>query len=162
MTITRTSQFGKVALALWYLLASTNLVFVVLDHIIPATKQVASVDFPCAHHDCGCKTAEQCRLQCCCFPKRDPQQELCHLPARHEATPAATQEPVTIKISYLSVAQCAGHGPQTGLPGAQKLQPHLPVRQYVASVQERPVQLPLPVPLVVASVVLDPPDKIPI
>jgi hypothetical protein len=27
-----------------------------------------ALDYPCAAHQCGCRSAEQCRTDCCCFP----------------------------------------------------------------------------------------------
>ncbi|MGQ3685709.1 MAG: hypothetical protein ACUBOA_12010 [Candidatus Loosdrechtia sp.] len=26
-------------------------------------------EFPCKDHDCGCKSADDCRTNCCCFPQ---------------------------------------------------------------------------------------------
>lgn len=37
----------------------------------------ADADFPCAGHDCGCLTAEDCRTDCCCFPVTRPAARSC-------------------------------------------------------------------------------------
>jgi len=142
--------------AAWYLLASTNLPAFALDQLLPQTKTLVAADFPCAHHDCGCKTAEQCRLRCCCHPKptvKSPSGQSCHLP--HQA-------PRTVRVSYLSTRYCETDQTQPDALTLHKLEPHLPVRPYVALGQESLSQLRLTGPLVVASVFLDPPDKIPI
>ena len=110
----------RCVLAGWYLLASTNLPAFALDQCIPQTKTIASADFPCAHHDCGCKTAEQCRLRCCCHPKpsvQQPVQQLCHLPHH---------QPRTIRISYLSALDCEGGQTHPEALAAHKMDPHLP------------------------------------
>lgn len=33
----------------------------------PANDRESSEPFPCQHHQCGCRTAEQCWKKCCCF-----------------------------------------------------------------------------------------------
>jgi hypothetical protein len=139
----------------WYLLASNNLVYVGLDWLAPQTKTIASADFPCAHHDCGCKTAEQCRLHCCCHPQvRQPSASgaMCHL---------AQESPKTVRVSYLSEAQCRGHH-DPAQPSLHKLDPHLPLT--AAPLLARAVAHSLSVcrTTVRLGIFADPPDKIPI
>lgn len=41
---------------------------------LPQPAAVAVVDsepFPCEHHGCGCRTADQCRRHCCCFTESE-------------------------------------------------------------------------------------------
>lgn len=33
----------------------------------PRAGRIAGIDFPCEFHNCGCDTAQQCRINCCCF-----------------------------------------------------------------------------------------------
>jgi hypothetical protein len=148
-------RYGRLVLALWYLLSSTNLVSAGLDWLIPQTKTIASADFPCAHHDCGCKTAEQCRHNCCCHPQVRHQaanKAMCHL---------AQESPKTIRVSYLSEARCRGHHDPTQ-PSVHKLDPHLPLTRSMllasATVRRHPVRS----DTTQLGVFADPPDKIPI
>jgi hypothetical protein len=83
-------------MAAWYATAATGLLFPLLDRLAPITK-IAKGDFPCATHDCGCATAEQCRTQCCCFPN-EPSPEGC--PSCHEEKAVA--------VTYLSALKCSG------------------------------------------------------
>lgn len=146
---------SRLLLAGWYLLVSTSLPAVIVDHVVPLTKQVALLDFPCAHHDCGCKTAEQCRLRCCCHltpPAKAQAGTQCAL--RHEA-------PGTVRVSYLSEVRCKGL-PDPGHPSLGKLDPHLPPaasnRLVAVAARPHPVQK----HIVSRFVFVDPPDKIPI
>jgi hypothetical protein len=149
------SRIGWLVLAGWYTLASTGLVYEALDVIAPQTKTVAAADFLCAHHDCGCKTAEQCRLHCCCHPQ-----------VRHQATNGAIchlahESPKTVRISYLAEARCKGH-PDPTQPSSHKLDPHLPLTRAMllasATVRRHPVRS----DTTRLSVFATPPDKIPI
>jgi hypothetical protein len=163
MIMPRASRISKLALAFWYVLAFTNLPAFALDQLIPQTKTIASANFPCAHHSCGCKTAEQCRLHCCCFPKRQPHgmcrlHEQRHGPAEH----AAGRQPATVKVSLLSVAQCTGHSPASGALGGQKLEPHLPMASVMIAAAESPRRLAWDVSTVSSAVFRDPPDKVPL
>ena len=143
-------------LAGWYLLASTNLPAFALEQLIPQTKTVASADFPCAHHDCGCRTAEQCRLRCCCHPTRRqplPSHALCRLP--HESRPQI------VHVSYWSEAQCKGHSDRNHLL-SQRLDPHLPVTATVSMVAEIPETHALSEQPPIRQAFRALPDKIPI
>ena len=123
-------RLGRLGLAAWYALLSTNLL-AGRELIAPLTKRVASIDVPRAHHDCGCKTAEQCRLHCCCHPQITPRSRptsLCHLPHT---------QPMTVRVSYWSEARCRGHDRNNPLL-TQKLDPHLPVTERLVRIVERP------------------------
>ncbi len=163
MIIPRSLRISRLALALGYLLASTNLPAFALDRLLPQTKTIASADFPCAHHGCGCKTAEQCRLHCCCHPTRQPRgmcrlHEQRHGPAEH----AADRQPTTVKVSLLFVAQCAGHSPASGVLGDQKLEPHLPMASVMIAAAESPRRLAWSASTMDRAAFRDPPDKVPL
>lgn len=155
------SRISRLSVMLWYLLASTNLIFIVLDQVAPATKEVASFDFPCAHHDCGCKSAEQCRIHCCCQMKRQTEDSLCHLPTKRSVKHQEAEQIGRVRISYLSVAQCAGHS-QTTVTGVQKLQPHLPITHNVTCARESSSRFPTTDPALFPHLFRNLPDKIPI
>lgn len=146
--------YGRVALSILYLAASTNLVALTLDSVAPRTKVIASPDFPCASHDCGCRTAKQCRLRCCCHPKMPQQREgaLCHL--QHT-------KPLTVHVSHWSEARCRGH--HHGDPRSpQKLDAHLPLpnpSRVACAISWKPLVSRGTAP---HRVFLDPPDKVPI
>lgn len=38
---------------------------------ITFTVSATSGEFPCKDHNCGCKSASDCRTNCCCLPQRD-------------------------------------------------------------------------------------------
>ena len=61
-----------VFLAAWYLWLGLGIPFPAPAVVSSAEAAVAPVEFPCAGHDCGCGTAEACRLHCCCFPNQAP------------------------------------------------------------------------------------------
>jgi len=108
-------------LAAAYLLAVTPWLSVGagLAHAAPAGLHEA--DFPCAHHRCGCKSAEDCRTHCCCLSRRSgPKRTMvCPLDREHaHARPNA--------VSYFAAMRCAGHAPAAQLPGSVTLDPHLP------------------------------------
>lgn len=148
-------RYGRLLIALWYLLTSTNLVYAGLDWLLPQTKIVASADFPCAHHDCGCKTAEQCRLHCCCHPQVRQQAAsgaMCHL---------AHESPKTVRVSYLSEARCKGH-PDPAQLSLHKLDPHLPLTPAPVLVCALPPTPLSDTPQHPRSVCRTPSDKIPI
>lgn len=149
-------RYGRFLLAGWYLLVSTNLPVFVLDQFVHLTKTVASLDFPCAKHPCGCKTAEQCRLHCCCHPQFRQQTALtaiCHL----EHKP-----PMTVRVSYLSALRCTGHHPSDSSPTTQRLDPHLPVAASLVMVAAVSRRYPISEPSVRVSIFASAPDKVPI
>jgi hypothetical protein len=92
-----------VALGLWYLLFSTNAVFLALDWIAPPAKPTAEADSLCANQGCGCD-AEQCAVRCCCFPELSEQLD----PASSDSTGKQRGESSVSKASYLSAAACSG------------------------------------------------------
>ncbi|UCF80131.1 MAG: hypothetical protein JSV08_06315 [Acidobacteriota bacterium] len=92
-----------VALGLWYLLFSTNAVFLAFDWIAPPAKPTAEAGSLCANLGCGCD-AEQCAVQCCCFPELSKPSD----PAPSDGTGKQRSEPGVSKASYLSAAACSG------------------------------------------------------
>ena len=148
-------RYSRLLLAFWYCFASTNLVYAALDWLAPKTKTVVSADFPCAHHTCGCKTAEQCRLHCCCHPQvRQPSASgaMCHL---------AQESPKTVRISYLSEARCRGHH-DPAQPSLHKLDPHLPLTSSALLARGTARPHPIRHDTIRLGVFADPPDTIPI
>ena len=61
-------RLGALLLAALHFVVSTDVGFAALDWLAPAVKSVAVADFPCAEHDCCCKSREECAKHCCCFP----------------------------------------------------------------------------------------------
>lgn len=63
--------FGlKYFLVVWLAILATGLnapLECVLNELISQSRQL---DFPCADHECGCKTAHDCQTRCCCFPPK--------------------------------------------------------------------------------------------
>src|SRR5579872_5866002 len=55
-----------------------------------ARKETAGVPFPCQDHPCGCRTAEQCWKNCCCFT---PAERLAWAKAHHVTPPAYAEQP---------------------------------------------------------------------
>jgi len=126
------------ALALCYCFASTDAAWATLDRVAPLTKTIIEPDFPCARHNCGCRTAEQCLAHCCCEPEPKPQLSgHCASHAESVATTASKQEssalisdameqrPLTVRVSWLAAAECAGHASDRAMSGARSLDPHL-------------------------------------
>ena len=135
----------------WYAFAATGLLFEFLDLAAPRYKVVGTADFPCAHHDCQCRTAEECRNDCCCFPKE-----------MDSAPPCAScpSESRDVQVTHLSSTACRGGA---GDPAAQaKLKVHVPSGARLATFESVVAWLDesscRPHPPVHAS----PPDKIPI
>jgi len=129
----------------WYLCSAFGAVWDVVEVVKPRMKAVASADFPCAHHGCGCGTAEQCRLHCCCAPRTH-----------------AYAKPAAVRVTRLAVAQCAGHPDTSEVTNVPRLDPHLPVptatscaNQFVRS----PARV-TPTPL--QRLAADPPEKVPL
>ena len=151
-----TIHCGGLILAGWYLLVSTNMAFGLFDWIAPLTKTVTTLDFPCARHDCGCKTAEQCGASCCCFPQTTkPSSNPCH---RDHHEPVG---PVTVKTTYLSTANCSGQYPGDSSVGGHALDVH--ILAAASSVMPPETERALLFEHIESpSVLVDPPDKIPI
>lgn len=143
--------------AIWYGLSSTQVVYAVVDSVLPATKTIVSADVPCAHHDCGCQTAEQCRTQCCCFPKV----HVARVCVLHKES-HVHKEPVTVKVSYLSALRCRGHGHETASSTVSKLGPHLPPSALMPIAFEAPSTHLIVRETGLPRVFQDPPEKIPI
>ncbi len=150
-------RFRYLIIAVWYALSATPAPVVSFDLIAPRTKLVAQADFPCAHHDCACRTAEQCRLRCCCFPEtqRTPRQAASHLEDQQT-------QPIEVRISALSEAHCRGDGQETGYTLTSRLLPHLPLAEPDHIDSEPAVNLAFCFAASRVYVSLDPPDKVPI
>ncbi len=117
----------RLLLAAWYLAAATGAVPVLLDGLMPQTKVMAGADFPCARYACGRRTAEQCRLHCCCVPKRAAAGTYALAHAAHtDALPRA------VPVMRLVAAQCSGHTSDGAIAGSDRLIPHLPVAVWLA------------------------------
>lgn len=75
-------------LALLLLLAEGALPSLLAAHAAVAVRAgtpTETEDWPCRHHDCGCKTQEQCLTDCCCFKPR----RCCHEASAPEPQPGA-------------------------------------------------------------------------
>jgi hypothetical protein len=83
-----------IAFIAWYALSTTGIIFAAFDLVVSLAKTVTE-SFPCADHDCGCRTAEQCRTRCCCFPK-ETKGETCRSCSKR------------VRVTLLSTARCAG------------------------------------------------------
>lgn len=90
-----------VLVAVWYLLATSGLVFLALPD---QTKTVVTPTFRCAVHNCDCRTAEQCAESCCCFPMELAMGPGCPM----HADTAADAQPITVSVTAFAIATCAG------------------------------------------------------
>lgn len=149
-------RFSTLMFAICYLVVFTDVVFIALDKITPQTKTVTDTSFPCAYHDCNCKTAEQCRTHCCCFPK-SPKPTVCSFHQKHHEQNVG----VTIAVSYLSAAKCVGNFPDDSIINKN-------IDQYIPSdvSSMKPLHaigiFPIFEETIPTSVFKDHPDKIPI
>jgi hypothetical protein len=90
---------------------------------VPASKPNAGAPFPCQHHACGCRDAESCWRDCCCFT---PQEKLAWA-KRHGVTPPkfalAAAEGEANGKPVCCARQCclakSEHSRQAGEPAAQ-------------------------------------------
>lgn len=143
--------------SIWYLVTATSFIYTALDWVSPLEKVVSNANFPCADHDCGCKTAEQCLSNCCCDSTG-------YMPSAQRSSPEnhCAKKPITVKVTSISTAQCSGHHSGNHSVSFQRTGPHLLV------------QLPSVMPLSFTGraliennfihplVFVDSPDKIPI
>jgi len=107
-------------LAAWYFLASTNGLVGLLDVVAPLTKAVGGAEFPCAHHECACGTANDCATRCCCF-------EGSASPAHGETDGKAHAHPAEVHVSRVIASKCAGGIPVPGVGGgSHALDQHVP------------------------------------
>lgn len=148
-------RYERLVIAAWYLLASTNLVVAGAGWLRPQRATMASEEFPCAHHACGCRTAEQCRLYCCCHP-----------PTRRQTAPLSTcslthESPKPLRVNALLAARCQGH-PDPVQPSLHRLDPHLPVARSTLLARAVEGRLFVDQPIDHFAVRSDPPDKVPI
>ena len=103
---------GVYVLALWYVLISTQLLFVMMDAVGPVVvvEQTAS---HCAAKGCGCDVTDLNRI-CCCTGKT--------VGESHGAQFEPIVSDVTTTLSYLAASFCAGNFPdEDGLKSARSL-----------------------------------------
>ncbi len=83
--------------------------------------QIAHIneDFPCAHHQCACKNALQCKLKCCCFKKGFGAPENGH----------ENQIARNVGDCWLAVDRCDSHQ-QDAFTSAPKFEPHVPLEDF--------------------------------
>jgi hypothetical protein len=143
-------------LTICYAGVATNFAFFALDWVAPMTKTVFRPDFPCAGHDCGCKTAEQCQTQCCCFPK------VAQKPACPSCTSHESDGPITVRVTYLSAARCSGQISGDDHTGMKKIDWHLPPVASLTIPQQIPEKVAFPEDDIPLDVFAVPPDKVPI
>ena len=98
-----------------YLTGALNLTLLGISG--PSFTQASTADFPCAGHNCGCRTKEQCQTACCCFPKLRNQQlkatGCCSIHDGPTTTPAET---------IVTAPPCGGK--ETSPRALQRLLPH--------------------------------------
>jgi hypothetical protein len=94
-----------------------------------------SPDYPCAGHQCGCRTAEHCLAACCCFPMRRMQtpattpdssgeMRAADVSGSNRATASASRLSPSVQLSpladvavrgqptaFIQSLKCAGGGP---------------------------------------------------
>lgn len=157
MLCKRLKHAGVVCLTLWYFGVSTNVIYSVFDSIIPQVKTVASLDFPCASHNCGCQTAEKCRSHCCCFPVAAQSVVESHCKAEPKQ-----ENPITIKVSSFSAAHCDGQSAEDQSLAGQGVAPHLLSSPISIAMHLKPANGFLVNDLTPASVYAGLPDKVPI
>lgn len=148
--------FSIFIFAVCYLIFSTGIAFIVLDKILPQTKTLTDTSFPCAYHDCGCKTAEQCRTNCCCFPKPFKQ-----VTSTSQSDRWKQNGSTTIDISYLSTIRCSGNYPDYTIL-TKKINQYIP--STIPSVEHINIIDMLTVfqDTIPCSIFQEPPDKVPI
>jgi hypothetical protein len=117
--------------------------------------QVDSHDYPCAHHQCGCQSREQCLLHCCCKDKHAK-----HMGHAKPPVQAAEQKPV--RASFLAALACRGEEPVASFTAGRTLGPHLPPAIAHPDSPLAPI-FRLPVPFVpIDSHPAEAPEKVPI
>ena len=144
-------------ISILYLFSATNIIYIALDWVAPLVKVVYSTDFPCAAHDCGCKTAEQCLSNCCCVSTG-------HMLSAQRSSPEdhCAKKPITVEVTYISAAQCSGHHLGNHNVSFQKTGPHLCVRaSFVMPLSRTDYEL-VENDFTPPLVFVDSPDKIPI
>jgi hypothetical protein len=114
-------------LAIWYVVVSSMAFGFAIDRMGSAIKEVAALNFPCARHDCGCTTVEECRKRCSCHPSLVPVESSNHC---HEGPTL----PVAVRVSYWSKARCQGHQ-ALDASSLLKLDPHAFESQYAGHMQ---------------------------
>jgi hypothetical protein len=106
-----------VLLAGWYLFATSGAAFLALPL---RTKTVVDPSFRCATHACDCRTAEQCAAVCCCFPLDVEMDPGCPMHARE----LAASEPITVNVTALAAARCAGAADDGTAFPVYRVEPH--------------------------------------
>jgi hypothetical protein len=73
-----------------------------------APPELLNGDFPCQGHGCGCRSAEECWLGCCCLT---PSQRLAWAKRRGVTPPAELVELADLEASTTNTTSCcSGHG----------------------------------------------------
>ena len=65
--------FAYILFGLFFFLHSSGLIQLAVYH----KADFITGSFPCAGHNCGCLTAEQCEVSCCCYPKEKDVSSCC-------------------------------------------------------------------------------------
>jgi hypothetical protein len=91
---------------------------------VPASKPDSGKPFPCQHHACGCRDAESCWRDCCCFTS----QEKLAWAKRHGVTPpsfaiASAKREATGKPACCRRACCLAASAHSHDAGEQAAQP---------------------------------------
>jgi hypothetical protein len=146
----RVRRASIVLAAVLYLLGGTNLALGLLDRIAPLEVAVAHADFRCAHHACGCASAEQCRAHCCCSGETD------------EALPVEQESSNERAVSYVTLARCAGHGDPGISPGGGIDHQSLPSAVVLPPPARERRSPRRPIDLEALSALERPPSKVPI
>ena len=140
-------------IAVWYGIAGSNVAYPILDRIASQGIKTVAADFPCARHACGCRTAEQCRLHCCC---RD-------MPGAQPRAISQSARPLgTIRIRYLAALACSGGGQSPHAVSLQRFEPNLPGASLTRLASVPLYRATLDPSLPTASAFRDAPDKVPI
>ncbi len=103
-----------------YLLNTTGWCFQFISWLHPLSATVLTWDLICSRHACGCKTEEDCQMNCCCSGKnRNP------IVSLHRQLTAKEREPTSQRIRLVGDRHCSGHFPHQGPVAGQKTSPHL-------------------------------------
>jgi hypothetical protein len=82
--------------------------FVGLDRSRTSGASFDSLGYPCAGHQCGCRTREHCLAACCCFPKRTEvasEPRIAAFAARFDLSEHPT--------AFVQAMKCAGGAPHS-------------------------------------------------
>lgn len=94
-------RLGILGVGLAYLLTALEVPLPVFVH------KISSQPFPCQDHLCGCRTAEQCWSNCCCFT---PEERWAWAKAHNVEPPAYAEKPVAPSSPAKSRGNEGGQG----------------------------------------------------